>query len=57
MGGSEQADRSNCQGLLLCEGDDVVSRCCPSWTKKALPSSHVQLEVREERQSSRFQSN
>lgn len=55
MGGSEQADRADCQGLLLCEGDDVASRCCSSWTKRALPSSHVQLEV-EDRQSSRFQS-
>lgn len=30
MGGSEQADRADCQGLLLCEGDDVASRCCSS---------------------------
>lgn len=56
MGDSEQADRADCQGLLLREGDDVASRCCPSWTKRALPSSCVQLEAGEDRQSSRFQS-
>lgn len=38
-----------------CEGDDVASMCCSSWTKRALPSSRVQLEVGEDRQSSRFQ--
>lgn len=55
MGGSEQADKADCQGLLLCEGDDVAFRCCSSWTKRALPSSRVQLEAGEDRKSSRFQ--
>jgi len=65
MGGSEQAGRTDHQGLMLRsdltatqesrEGDDVASRCCSSWTKRALPSSCVQLEVREDRQSSRIQ--